>query len=65
MLMAIALAEKLGAKHNLLSFSLHPGVIGTGLSDHIDWNVEYLALRKSLTDPHQVQREDLSILRKD
>ncbi|EDU45970.1 FabG Dehydrogenase with different specificities related to short-chain alcohol dehydrogenase [Pyrenophora tritici-repentis] len=46
MLMAIALAEKLGAKHNLLSFSLHPGVIGTGLGDHIDWNVEYLALQK-------------------
>ncbi|KAI2483813.1 Retinol dehydrogenase 13 [Pyrenophora tritici-repentis] len=40
MLMAIALAEKLGAKHNLLSFSLHPGVIGTGLGDHIDWNVD-------------------------
>ncbi|KAF2129166.1 retinol dehydrogenase 13 [Dothidotthia symphoricarpi CBS 119687] len=45
-LMAISLAEKLGSKHNLLSFSLHPGVIGTGLGDNIDWNVEYLALQK-------------------
>jgi hypothetical protein len=43
--MAISLADKLGSKHNLLSFSLHPGVIGTGLGDHIDWNVEYHALR--------------------
>ncbi|KAI8933451.1 hypothetical protein NX059_010065 [Plenodomus lindquistii] len=46
MLMAISLAEKLGAKHNLLSFSLHPGVINTGLGNHIDWNVQFLALKK-------------------
>ncbi|KZL74604.1 short-chain dehydrogenase/reductase family [Colletotrichum tofieldiae] len=34
-LMAISLAEKLGGK-GLLSFSLHPGVIWTNLSNHID-----------------------------
>jgi NAD(P)-dependent dehydrogenase (short-subunit alcohol dehydrogenase family) len=44
MLMAISLAEKLGSR-NLLSFSLHPGVIGTNLGDHIDWNSEFSALQ--------------------
>jgi hypothetical protein len=52
MLMAISLADKLGSKHNLLSFSLHPGVIGTGLGDHINWNVEYHALRMSSESPY-------------
>ncbi|PVH98500.1 retinol dehydrogenase 13 [Periconia macrospinosa] len=45
MLTAVSLAEKLGSKHNFLSFSLHPGVIGTSLGDHIDWNVEYAGLQ--------------------
>jgi hypothetical protein len=62
MLMAISLAEKMGSKHNLLSFSLHPGVIGTGLGDHIDWNVEYLALRRSLIYSHQTAGKGLPVL---
>lgn len=37
MLMALSLAEKLGAKRGLLAFSLHPGVIWTNLGSHIDW----------------------------
>jgi hypothetical protein len=47
MLMALSLAQKLGPKHNLLAFSLHPGNINTHLGDHIDWNVDFPALRKS------------------
>ncbi|KAI9164119.1 Adenylate-forming reductase [Paramyrothecium foliicola] len=40
-LLAISLAEKLGSK-GLLSFSLHPGVIGnTQLGTHLDWNVAF------------------------
>ncbi|MCJ1359178.1 MAG: hypothetical protein MMC33_009178 [Icmadophila ericetorum] len=45
-LMAISLAEKLGPKQGLLSFSLHPGVIRTtSLGSHIDWTVDYGTLR--------------------
>jgi NAD(P)-dependent dehydrogenase (short-subunit alcohol dehydrogenase family) len=39
MLMALSLAEKLGAK-GLRAFSLHPGVIGTNLGGHLDWAVD-------------------------
>ncbi|KAI2093565.1 hypothetical protein LOZ36_000107 [Ophidiomyces ophidiicola] len=39
-LFAISLAQKLGLKHKLLAFSLHPGVILTNLGSHLDWNVE-------------------------
>ncbi|KAL7800239.1 hypothetical protein V8C37DRAFT_398460 [Trichoderma ceciliae] len=40
MLMALSLAEKLGPKHGLTAFSLHPGVIGTSLGAHLDFSVE-------------------------
>jgi len=43
MLTAISLAEKLGKK-GLLAFSLHPGVIQTNLSQHLDWSSEYSGL---------------------
>lgn len=36
MLFTLSLASKLGMKHNLQAFSLHPGVIWTGLGSHID-----------------------------
>ncbi|KAG7289176.1 hypothetical protein NEMBOFW57_005539 [Staphylotrichum longicolle] len=36
MLMALSLAEKLGSK-GLRAYSLHPGVIGTHLGDHLEW----------------------------
>ncbi|PON28915.1 WW domain-containing oxidoreductase [Trichoderma gamsii] len=39
-LMAISLAEKLGSKHGLTAFSLHPGVISTSLGAHLDFSVE-------------------------
>ncbi|KAM0257663.1 hypothetical protein ACHAQJ_004227 [Trichoderma viride] len=39
-LMALSLAEKLGSKHGLTAFSLHPGVISTNLADHLDFSVE-------------------------
>lgn len=46
--MAVSLAERLGPKHGLLSFSLHPGTImTTSLGTHIDWTVDYETLRKS------------------
>ncbi|XDG09082.1 hypothetical protein ABKA04_008697 [Annulohypoxylon sp. FPYF3050] len=35
MLMAISLAEKLGRKHNLAAFSVHPGVVPSNLSSHL------------------------------
>ncbi|KAL9127722.1 MAG: hypothetical protein Q9217_003452 [Psora testacea] len=45
-LMAVSLAEKLGSKQGLLSFSLHPGTImTTSLGSHIDWTVDYETLR--------------------
>ncbi|KAJ5183260.1 hypothetical protein N7492_000876 [Penicillium capsulatum] len=54
MLFAISLARKLGTKHNLQAFSLHPGVIWTNLGNHLDWSVELDELRnadKSLGNP--------------
>jgi NAD(P)-dependent dehydrogenase (short-subunit alcohol dehydrogenase family) len=44
MLMALSLAEKLGKK-GLQAYSLHPGVIHTNLANHLDWNVDFEALR--------------------
>jgi len=46
MLMAISLAGKVGNK-GLLAFSLHPGVIGTNLSKHLDWSVELAGLSEA------------------
>ncbi|KAJ5127393.1 hypothetical protein N7448_008172 [Penicillium atrosanguineum] len=38
MLMALSLANKMGIKHGLQAFSLHPGVIRTtSLGKHLDW----------------------------
>ncbi|KKK13018.1 hypothetical protein P175DRAFT_0492380 [Aspergillus ochraceoroseus IBT 24754] len=54
MLFVISLARKLGMKHNLQAFSLHPGVIWTNLGNHLDWGVELGELRsadKSLGNP--------------
>lgn len=48
MLMAISLVEKLGPNHKLLAFSLHPGVIWTNLSNHLNWSVAFDGLRKLL-----------------
>jgi NAD(P)-dependent dehydrogenase (short-subunit alcohol dehydrogenase family) len=48
MLLAISLAQKLGIKYNLQAFSLHPGVIWTNLGNHLDWNVEFGELRKTM-----------------
>ena len=45
-LFTTSLATKLGSK-GLVAVSLHPGVIGTNLGKHIDWNNEYSDLRKS------------------
>ncbi|KAK3319603.1 hypothetical protein B0T19DRAFT_269566 [Cercophora scortea] len=45
MLFALSLAEKLGQKKGLLAFSLHPGVIRTNLSTHLDWEVDVASLR--------------------
>lgn len=50
MLMALSLAEKLGKARGLVSCSLHPGVIGTNLGSHLDWDVEGLNLSKSVMD---------------
>jgi NAD(P)-dependent dehydrogenase (short-subunit alcohol dehydrogenase family) len=49
-LMALSLAEKLGSK-GLRAYSLHPGVIGTHLGDHLNWEVELPALRKFISLP--------------
>jgi len=49
MLMSISLAEKLGIKHNLLSFSLHPGVIWTNLANHLNMETDFDGLRKYQT----------------
>ncbi|KAK1979461.1 WW domain-containing oxidoreductase [Colletotrichum cereale] len=43
MLFSLSLAEKLG-KRGLLSFSLHPGVIGTNLGNHIEWGSDFAGL---------------------
>lgn len=47
MLMTLSLAEKLGPKHNLLSFSIHPGVIWTNIGSHLDWEKEQDGLRSA------------------
>ncbi|RMJ23884.1 short-chain dehydrogenase [Aspergillus sp. HF37] len=47
MLFAISLAQKLGMKHGLRAFSLHPGVIFTNLGHHLDWNVEFPGLQNA------------------
>jgi NAD(P)-dependent dehydrogenase (short-subunit alcohol dehydrogenase family) len=44
-LTALWLAEKLGPKYGLHAFSLHPGVIGTNLGNHLNWDVEMIGLR--------------------
>lgn len=44
MLFATSLAKKLGER-GLTAVALHPGVIGTNLGAHLDWNVEYSGLR--------------------
>ncbi|KAJ5166646.1 uncharacterized protein N7482_005427 [Penicillium canariense] len=44
MLMALSLANKLGVKHSLQAFSLHPGAISTNLSAHLDMNVDIQGL---------------------
>lgn len=43
MLMTLALALKLGTK-GLTAVSLHPGVIQTNLSSHVDWTTEFADL---------------------
>ncbi|PYH77795.1 putative short-chain dehydrogenase [Aspergillus uvarum CBS 121591] len=51
MLFALSLAQKLGLKHNLQAFSLHPGVIFTNLDRDVDWSVgmkELQAVDRSL-----------------
>ena len=48
-LLAVALATKLSSK-GLTAVSLHPGVIGTNLSNHLDWNTEFAGLRKNFLD---------------
>lgn len=47
MLMAVSLAEKLGIKHDLQAFSLHPGVIWTNIANHLDMETDFDGLRKS------------------
>lgn len=44
--MALSLANKLGVKHGLQAFSLHPGAIMTNLGSHLDWNVDMEGLCK-------------------
>ena len=44
--MALSLAEKLGDKCGLHAFSLHPGVIGTNLGNHLDWDADINSLSK-------------------
>lgn len=44
MLFAISLAQKLGVKHNLQAYSLHPGVIHTNLANHLDFASELAEL---------------------
>ncbi|KAI1085013.1 NAD(P)-binding protein [Whalleya microplaca] len=36
MLMALSLAKKLGSKHNLLAFSVHPGLVISNLGTHLE-----------------------------
>lgn len=47
MLMALALADKLGPKHGLTAFSVHPGVIvATNLAEHLDFAAELPGMGK-------------------
>ena len=46
MLTALSLAEKLGPR-GLVAVSVHPGVIRTNLSKHLDWKKEYAEMSKS------------------
>jgi NAD(P)-dependent dehydrogenase (short-subunit alcohol dehydrogenase family) len=46
MLFTISLAHRWGHR-GLTAISLHPGVIGTKLGDHIDWSKEFGDLGKS------------------
>lgn len=50
---AISLARKLGPRR-LTAISLHPGVIKTNLSTHVDWEKEFKDLRTSV--PHFYRR---------
>ncbi|XXG95060.1 Chitin synthase, class 2 [Hypoxylon texense] len=47
MLTAISLAEKLGTKHNLLAFSVHPGAVTTNLVAHLDWEQGYVEMSRT------------------
>ncbi len=53
-LFATSLAKKLGNK-GLTTVSLHPGVVGTNLGNHLDWNVEFSGMRKFM--PRATPRE--------
>lgn len=46
--MCLALAERLGPKHGLTAFSLHPGVIATKLVEHFDFAVALPEMSRSL-----------------
>ncbi|KAI1763151.1 NAD(P)-binding protein [Hypoxylon sp. FL1150] len=47
MLTTISLAEKLGAKHNLSAFSVHPGAVTTNLVAHLDWEQGYVEMSRT------------------
>lgn len=47
--MCLALAERLGQKHGLTAFSLHPGVIATKLVEHFDFTVALPEMSRSFT----------------
>lgn len=53
MLFSLSLAEKLG-KRGLLSYGLHPGVISTNLSGHIEWGDDFAGLRKCNLALHEL-----------
>ena len=58
-LFATSLAHKLGPK-GLTAVALHPGVIGTNLGSHLDWDVEFGELRESTINqflPPQMERK--------
>ena len=57
MLMAISLAEKLG-RRGLVAVSLHPGVIRTNLSKHLDWTKEYASLSTPTCAPQDKMFRD-------
>jgi hypothetical protein len=51
MLMAISLAEKLGASHHLSTFSVHPRLVSTNLGTHLELygesDADMVSMRKS------------------